>query len=84
MDVKLTLKLNQDSIQRAKNYGATHGISLSKMVENFFDSISTNNLPPINNQEYSPLVQELAGIINLPEEDDYKLEYENYLRAKYE
>ena len=84
-DVKLTLKLNNISILKAKKYVADKGISLSKLVENFFESISINSENPSEkNLEYSPLVQELAGIISLPENYDYKTDYENYLKAKYE
>ena len=85
MDTKLTLKLNQESILLAKNYVAEKGISLSKLVENFFDSISLDSEPSSEkNQTYSPLVQELAGIISLKEDYDYKSDYENYLKEKYE
>ena len=84
-DVKLTLKLNNNSILKAKKYVANKGISLSKLVENFFESISINSENHSEkNLEYSPLVQELAGIISLPENYDYKTDYENYLKAKYE
>ena len=84
-DVKLTLKLNNNSILKAKKYVANKGISLSKLVENFFESIYINSENPSEkNLEYSPLVQELAGIISLPENYDYKTDYENYLKAKYE
>lgn len=84
-DVKLTLKLNNNSILKAKKYVADKGISLSKLVENFFESISINSENHSEkNLEYSPLVQELAGIISLPENYDYKTDYENYLKAKYE
>ena len=37
-DVKLTLKLKSDSILRAKEYVSQKGISLSKLVEDFFDN----------------------------------------------
>lgn len=40
MDVKLTVKLNEVSIANAKQYAAQNGISLSKLIENFFDGIS--------------------------------------------
>ena len=84
-DVKLTLKLNNNSILLAKKYVVDKGISLSKLVENFFESIAINSENPSEkNLKYSPLVQELAGIISLPENYDYKTDYENYLKAKYE
>ena len=84
MDTKLTLKLNQESILLAKNYVAEKGISLSKLVENFFDSISLESAEMAATSQYSALVQELSGIISLPADFDEKLEYESYLRKKYE
>ena len=84
MDTKLTLKLNQESILLAKNYATEKGISLSKLVENFFDSISLESAEISTTSQYSALVQELSGIISLPADFDEKLEYESYLRKKYE
>ena len=84
MDTKLTLKLNQESILLAKNYVAEKGISLSKLVENFFDSISLESAEISTTSQCSALVQELSGIISLPADFDEKLEYESYLRKKYE
>ncbi len=84
MNTKLTLKLNQESILLAKNYVAEKGISLSKLVENFFDSISLESVEMSATSQYSALVQELSGIISLPDDFDEKLEYESYLRKKYE
>lgn len=82
MEAKLTLKLNESSIDRAKKYVSSVGTSLSDAVEKFFDSLTLNN----QSEEfvYSPLVKELAGIISLPENYDYKEEYTSYLESKYE
>ena len=85
MNTKLTLKLNENSILKAKEYVAQKGISLSKLVENFFNNISLNQEKDSTQEfSYSPLVNELAGIISLPEDFDYKTDYEKYLREKYE
>ena len=81
MDTKLTLKLNQESILLAKNYVAEKGISLSKLVENFFDSISLQSAEMSTRPQYSALVQELAGIITLPTDFDEKQEYAGYKTA---
>ena len=81
MDTKLTLKLNQDSILQAKNYVAEKVISLSKLVENFFDSISLQSAEMSTTPQYSALVQELAGIITLPTDFDEKREYAGYKTA---
>ncbi|MCR5699175.1 MAG: DUF6364 family protein [Treponemataceae bacterium] len=82
MDAKLTLKLNDESINRAKEYVSSIGTSLSSVVEGFFDSLTLNKM----NQkfEYSPLVSELSGIIHLDNDFDYKSDYCNYLEQKYE
>ena len=40
MDAKLTLKLKDDSISRAKKYVSSIGTSLSAIVEDFFDGLT--------------------------------------------
>ena len=40
MKTKLTLKLNENVIERAKIYAKNHKISLSKMIENYLDSVT--------------------------------------------
>lgn len=42
MDAKLTLKLKEQSISRAKEYVSTIGTSLSSIVEDFFDGLTLN------------------------------------------
>ena len=82
METILTLKLSNDSISRAKEYVSQIGTSLSAIVENFFDNLTVND----NKSEfsYSPLVNELSGIIHLDENFDYKSDYTSYLDKKYE
>lgn len=40
METKLTLRLNEKVIERAKVYARIHNISLSKLIESYLDSIS--------------------------------------------
>ena len=82
MESKLTLKLNDNSSARAKEYVAQKKISLSSIVENFFDGLTLNKKS--SDFEYSPLVNELAGVIQLDENYDYKADYTSYLEDKYE
>ena len=82
MEAKLTLKLNDNSINRAKEYVAKKKTSLSSIVENFFDSLTLNNEPA--QFSYSPLVNELSGIIQLDDNYDFKADYTSYLDQKYE
>jgi hypothetical protein len=80
METKLTLRLDGEVIERAKNYAQNHKISLSKMVEAYLDSVTK----PMNaNPEITPLVESLIGVIDLPADFDYKKEYRDYLEEKY-
>jgi hypothetical protein len=80
MDTKLTIRLNDNVIQRAKNYARNHKISLSKMIESYLDSITKQKSKEI---EITPLVESLSGVIRLPDDYDYKKEYGDYLLEKY-
>ena len=82
MDAKLTLKMKDRSISRAKEYVSAIGTSLSAIVEDFFDSLTLKKQPA--KFVYSPLVNELSGIIHLDENYDYKSDYISYLEDKYE
>ena len=82
MDAKLTLKLKDDSISRAKKYVSSIGTSLSAIVEDFFDGLTLQEQSI--EFKYSPLVNELSGIIQLDENYDYKSDYASYLEHKYE
>lgn len=82
MDTKLTLKLNDHVIERAKIYARNHNISLSKMVESYLDSI-TKEKRNDKKTSITPLVQSLSGVIDLPADFDYKKGYSDYLADKY-
>ncbi len=81
METKLTLRLNDRVIKRAKKYARSHKISLSKMIENYLDSVTTQTEEDKIN--ITPLVESLSGVIDLPAEFDYKKEYRDYLEEKY-
>ncbi len=81
MNTKLTLKLNKRSIERAKKYAKKNKQSLSGIVENYFNIISTKDLP--NDIEISPNVLELSGIIELAEDINIKNIYAKHLEEKY-
>ncbi|MGF1566358.1 MAG: DUF6364 family protein [Flavobacteriales bacterium] len=81
MDSKLTLKLNQDVIQRAKHYAEAHNISLSRLIENYLQSLT--GLGP-SSVIITPLVQSLSGIIDEASIVSDKDGYADYLKKKYE
>lgn len=82
METKLTLRLNEEVIERAKIYARSHNISLSKMVESYLDSI-TKQKEADRKISITPLVKSLSGVIDLPADFDYKKEYRDYLEEKY-
>ncbi len=82
METKLTLRLNDSVIERAKIYAKSQRISLSKMIESYLDSL-TREKDIDNKKSITPLVESLSGVINLPPGFDYKNEYADYLTEKY-
>jgi hypothetical protein len=82
METKLTLRLNDSVIERAKMYARSHKVSLSKMIESYLDSITKQNEVE-KRISITPLVESLSGVIELPTEYDYKKEYRDYLEEKY-
>ncbi len=83
METKLTLRLNENVILRAKNYARTHKTSLSKMVEAYLDSVTKPDQEE-KKVAITPLVESLSGVIDLPADFDYKKEYLDYLEEKYQ
>ena len=81
MNTKLTLKLDKGTIEKAKDYAKSRRTSLSALVETYFRSLAEKQ--PHDSTDLSPIVQELSGIIELPEDFDLKEAYEEYLIEKY-
>ena len=82
METKLTLRLNDSVIERAKIYAKSHRISLSKMIESYLDSL-TREKDTDRKISITPLVESLSGVIDLPPDFDYKNVYADYLTQKY-
>ena len=77
---KLTLNLEKDIIECAKVYAENHKRSLSKLVEDYFRKLLSEQ--PQEEKKYSPLVKELSGVIS--ESDLTKTDYRAYLDKKYD
>lgn len=84
METKITLKLNDSVLEKAKEYARSHNISLSTMIERYLKAMVSDNDIPSEQIEISPRVKELSGVIKLPPNYDYKQEYGNYLEKKYQ
>ena len=81
MDKKLTLSLNQQIIDKAKKYAKSNGTSLSKMIESYFQAL-TSKFEKEDDIQISPLVESLCGVGTLPENFDFKKDRIKYLKKK--
>ncbi|WP_300977126.1 DUF6364 family protein [Flavobacterium sp.] len=81
MDTKLTLKLDQEIIEKAKHYDSEKKISLSRIVENYLNSLTSDK--ENNDIQISPFVKSLSSGIEIPADYDYKKDRADYLEQKY-
>lgn len=80
MDTKLTLKLEQAVIEKAKVYAKSHQTSLSQLIENYLLNI-TNEIK--EDEKITPLVKSLSGIMKIPTDVNARNGYTDYLTEKY-
>lgn len=83
MSSKLTLNIDENTIAEAKAYAKKSGTSISKLVENYLNSLTSKRKNKKNEIEITPLVKSLTGVISLPEDFDYKKEIAEILTEKY-
>lgn len=69
---KLTLSVDADTIEKAKQYAAAHGTSLSRLFTHYLNSLPDDNAPDL-----PPRVSRLAGI--LPSHADVQAHREHLL-----
>lgn len=81
MDTKLTLKLQQTVIERAKEYAKSQNTSFSKLIENYLNMVMQGKEG--DKEKITPLVKSLSGIINLPRDYNHKKDYADFLTGKY-
>jgi hypothetical protein len=82
MDTKLTLKLNQEIIEKAKKYASDKKLSLSRLIESYLQSL-TSEKKIDDDFEISPFIKSIATGVAIPNDLDYKEEYSEYLKKKY-
>tara|TARA_R110000850_G_scaffold185840_1_gene311739 strand:+ start:190 stop:438 length:249 start_codon:yes stop_codon:yes gene_type:complete len=81
MNTKLTLKLDQEVIERAKKYASNQKLSLSKLVEAYLQSLTSNK--DTDELEISPFVRSISTGKKIAPDLDYKKEYSDHLLEKY-
>ena len=78
METKLTLKLDENVIKSVKRYAGKNHRSVSRLAEDYFRTLADDARPKSN---YSPLVEELSGIV--AEADAAEADYVAHLEQKY-
>ncbi|QZK90554.1 DUF6364 family protein [Flavobacterium sp. CHNK8] len=81
MNTKLTLKLDQEIIEKAKHYASEKKLSLSRIIENYLNSLTSDKIN--NDIQISPFVKSLSSGIKIPDDYDYKKDRADYLEQKY-
>lgn len=82
MDKKLTLKLNEEIIRRAKIYAAERKVSLSKIIETYLKHLTSEEKS--SDLEISSFIKSIATGVEIPMDLDYKTEYRNYQIKKHQ
>jgi hypothetical protein len=82
MNTKLTLTIEKEVIEMAKEYAKEKGQSLSELVENYFKLVTVKRTRLMEKQ-LSPKVRKLRGIIKTENNFDYKQILTEELSKKY-
>lgn len=81
MDTKLTLKLDESVIERAKKYASNKKVSLSRLIENYLDSLTNEQSDDF---EISPFVKSISSGKSMPTNMDAREKYLDFLDEKYQ
>lgn len=82
MNRKLTLTIEKEVIEIAKEYAKEKGQSLSEMVENYFKFVAAKRVT-IKEKQLSPRVRKLRGIIKIDDNFNHKQILTEELSKKY-
>jgi hypothetical protein len=80
MNTKITLNLKKSIVDKAKQYAASHKISLSSLVEEYFQALNQKNS---SDRPLAPITKELSTLIKNHPENKSKQVIEDYLLSKY-
>lgn len=85
MNKKLTLRLDEESIERAKEYASRRGTSVSKLVERFFERLDDEESQGQGERiQESELVASLRGLLSKQGEGVDEEDYYEYLWEKHQ
>lgn len=80
MATKLTLTVEKSVIEKAKYYAKQTGRSLSEIIENYLESITSEEK---SKTELSPKLRKILGAVQLPKDFDKKQALRGYLEQKH-
>ncbi|MGA9377380.1 MAG: DUF6364 family protein [Phormidium sp.] len=84
MQTKLTLRLDETLIAKAKNWAKSRNVSLSEAVAEFFEHLPE----PDRSLQLTTWTQSLVGVIKstgeIPNDEALREEYIDYLEEKYQ
>lgn len=80
----MTLKLDKNVIDKAKEYASSHKKSLSRMIESYLKSLVDKDPKEQDDDiEISPFVKSMRTGVKIPADFDYKKAYGDHLEEKY-
>lgn len=80
MTTKLTLTVEQDIIEWAKIYAKNTNRSLSKLIENYLETLTSENF---EEQKISQKLKKIVGAVKLPKDFDEDKVLRKSLEDKY-
>lgn len=80
MDAKLTIKLDEEIIRKAKMYASDKKLSLSRLIENYLNALLQEKKDDVR---ISPFVKSMSKKIDIPADYDYREDYRTHLDRKH-
>lgn len=80
MNIKLTLTIEQEIVEKAKHYAKTNERSLSDLIENYLKMLVKNDEKEV---DLTPVVKSLKGSFKDPQQMNYKDSLVNILTEKH-
>ena len=82
MTTKLTLSIEKNIIENAKIYAEKHSKSLSRLIQDYLESISKKDGYETS-PSLPPITKELAGILKGKKQINFREDITSYLEKKY-
>ncbi|RYY05774.1 MAG: hypothetical protein EOP43_08125 [Sphingobacteriaceae bacterium] len=83
MNTKLTLTIEQELIQKAKEYAKQKNRSLSDIIENYLKILLTKEEKKESSTYLTPITKSLKGSFKIPEDFDCEKELATRREQKY-